>query len=373
MKPGPAVCHVLHGLRVGGAEVLAARLARRLCDEFRFSFACLDELGTLGQQLRDEGFRVEVLGRRSGLDGRLAFRLRRLFRRERIDLVHAHQYTPFFYAAASRLPGARPPVLFTEHGRHFPDYPRRKRMLANRLLLRGRDRVVGVGRAVARALVDNEGFPPPRVEVLFNGIDLGRYENGAPGRQRARQELGAGDSDLIIIQVARLDYLKDHATSVRTLARLAPSCPEARLVLVGEGPEGEKVRQSVDQLRLGDRVRFLGLRADVPRLLRAADVFLLTSLSEGVPLAVIEAMAAGLPVVATGVGGVGEVVEEGVTGFLAPSGADDALAQAVVRLAQSPRLRSEMGERGRQRARTLFSESRMQEGYARLYREMLRP
>jgi glycosyltransferase involved in cell wall biosynthesis len=350
--------------------MLAARLARGLRNQFRFVFACLDELGPLGEQLRAEGHVVEVLGRRAGLDWRLVPRLAGLLRRQRVDLLHAHQYTPFFYAVTARLLAGRPPVLFTEHGRHFPDYPRRKRMLANRLLLGRRDRVVGVGRAVARALVDNEGFPPARVGIVYNGIDLGA-EDIPVDRAAVRAEMGVSPDDFVIIQVARLDYLKDHATAVRALQRLAPQQPYALLLLVGEGPEEDKVRAEVQQRGQSERVRFLGLRKDVPRLLAASDLFLLTSISEGIPLTVIEAMNAGLPVVATRVGGLGEVVEEGVTGVLAPAGDDAELARLIGKLAENETLRRDMGERGRQRARVLFSEKRMHQEYARLYREML--
>src|SRR6266536_3003325 len=108
------VCQVLHSLQVGGAEVLAARLARNLRKSCRFLFVCLDELGTLGEELRSEGFPVEVLGRRSGVDLRCAWRLAQVLRRERVDLIHAHQYTPFFYALMARLVYRRSPVLFME-------------------------------------------------------------------------------------------------------------------------------------------------------------------------------------------------------------------------------------------------------------------
>jgi glycosyltransferase involved in cell wall biosynthesis len=365
------VCQVLHSLRVGGAEVLAARLARRLRDRYRFVFACLDELGTLGEQLRQEGFRVEVLGRRPGLDWRCAVRLADLLRRERAALLHAHQYTPFFYALAARLLYRRPGVLFHEHGRHFPDYPRRKRMLANRVLLGRRDRVIGVGRAVRRALIANEGIPPRRVQVIYNGIDLAGFANGQCDRAAVRKEMGVSPDDLVLIQVARLDYLKDHATAVRTLARVARQRPDARLVLVGEGPEQGKIEEEIHGHRLEGHVRFLGLRKDVARLLPAADLFLLTSISEGIPLTVIEAMAAGLPVVSTAVGGVAEVVEDEATGFLAPSGDDAGLAAHVLCLADDPALRQRLGEAGRRRARAVFSEDQMQGRYDELYREML--
>jgi L-malate glycosyltransferase len=351
--------------------MLVARLARRLAGRFEFVFACLDELGVLGAQLRDEGFTVEVLGRRPGVDWRLAFRLRAFFRRERVTLVHAHQYTPFFYAATSRLLGHRPPVAFTEHGRHFPDYPRRKRMLVNRILLGGRDRVVGVGQATAQALIDNEGFPPGRVAVIYNGIDLDR-SGGPTDRETARREMGVGPDDLVLLQVARLDYLKDHATAIRTLRHVLQRKPEARLVLVGEGPERTKIEGLIEEHGVRTQVRLLGQRKDVAHLLAGADLFLLTSISEGIPLTVIEAMAARVPVIATRVGGLAEVVEEGGTGLLAPSGDDEALAGRVVQLADNPRLREEMGARSHARALSLFSEARMCDDYERLYREMAR-
>jgi glycosyltransferase involved in cell wall biosynthesis len=368
----PTICQLLHTLNVGGAEVLAARLARRLRDRFRFLLVCLDELGALGKDLAEEGFHVTVVGRRQpGVDWRCAWRLGRLLRREGVGLIHAHQYGPFFYALAARLLYRRPPVLFTEHGRDHPDHPRRKRIVVNQLLLRRRDRVVGVGEAVRQALIHNEGIPAGRVEVLYNGVDLSPFGRPCADRAALRREVGAEDGDFVIFQVARLDRLKDHATAVRALARLVPRLPRARLVLVGEGPERGPIEELVRRDGLGAHVRLLGLRKDVARLLPAADLFLLTSVTEGIPLTVIEAMGAGLPVVATRVGGMTEVVEDGGTGLLAPAGDDGALAEQVLRLAQGPALREEMGRLGRARAAELFSEERMLDGYVRLYREML--
>jgi glycosyltransferase involved in cell wall biosynthesis len=361
----------LHTLQVGGAEVLAARLARQLRDRYRFVFACLDELGTLGAELRAEGFPVTVLERRPGLDWRCSLRLAELLRREQVEVVQAHQYTPFFYALTARLLCRRPALLFTEHGRHQPDYPRRKRMLFNRLFLERRDRVVAVGEAVRRALITNEGLPAERVAVIYNGIDLTRYEGVGPERAAVRLEIGVDANAFLLIQVARLDYLKDHATAVRTLERVVRQRPEARLVLVGDGPERQKIAQLVDELGLGGHVRFLGQRGDVPRLLRAAEVFLLTSISEGIPLTIIEALAAGLPVVATRVGGMTEIVEEGQTALLAPAGDGAALAEHVLRLAAQPALRAALAERGRAVAVAKFSEPQMHAGYVRLYQEMM--
>lgn len=364
------ICQVLHSLNVGGAEVLAARLAWDLSEQYRFVFACLDDVGPLGERLAGDGFQVEYLDRKPGVDFRCARRLGRLIRAERVEIIHAHQYTPFAYSMMSVL-GRRPPVLFTEHGRWFPDLPRRKRIVFNRLMLRKRDRVVGVGQSVRRALVENEGIPADRVGVIYNGVDLAPYEGEPVDRAAVRREIGIGEEAFVIIQVARLDALKDHKTAVRTMQRVSEHHRDALLVLVGEGPECEAIQAEISRLALGDRVLMLGLRDDVPRLLAAADLFLLTSVSEGIPLTLIEAMAARLPVVSTNVGGVGEVIADGECGLLRPSGDDAQLAEAILSLAADPERRREMGERGHQRAHELFSELRMHEGYCRLYEEML--
>jgi L-malate glycosyltransferase len=372
MSREPTICQVLHGLNVGGAEVLAAGLARELRDRYRFVFACLEELGTLGEELREEGFVVEVIGRRPGIDFHCMRRLAELWKRERVDLVHAHQYTPFFYALAARRGGRRPPVLFTEHGRWFPDRPRLKRIIFNRLLLRRGDRIVGVGEAVRHALIVNEGISARRVEVVYNGVDAAAFEENGIDRAAIRREIGVGSDDFVIIQVARLDHLKDHATAIRTIGRIASVRPDARLVLVGEGPERPKIEAEIAQRRVEPQVRLLGLRHDIARLLAAADVFLLTSISEGIPVTLIEAMAARLPVVSSDVGGVSEVIEPGKTGLVTASGDDAALARAVLRMAEDPAMRHEMGQRGRRRAEDVFSRDRMHAAYRARYEEMLR-
>lgn len=363
----PVVCQVLHSLCMGGAEVLAARLARNLRSEFRFVFACMDEAGFLADELSRDGFPVHVLQRRPGFDWKLVRRLTRLFRDERVDVVHAHQYAPFVYSSLGRGWRSRRGLLFTEHGRHQPDFPRPKRIWANKFLLRRLDIVVGVGEAVRQALIHNEGLPPDRVRVIYNGIDLTRFDPAAPQRSVVRQELNLAEDDFAVFHVARLDYLKDHATAMRMLGQLGGETANVKLMIVGDGPELGGIERLRDELRLGDRVAFLGLRTDVPRLLQAADALVLTSVSEGIPLTLIEGMAAGLPVVATDVGGVKEVVEDEVTGLLAPAKDAARLAEQLRRVIQNRPWGRQLGQAGRQRAERLFSEPRMHRDYQDAY------
>ncbi len=365
------ICQVLHGMTVGGAEVLADRLARQLSDRYRFVFACLDEEGELGTALRGDGFAVHVLGRRSGLDWRCARSLARFLRAEKVDLIHAHQYTPFFYTLGARFFGGSVPILFCEHGRFHPDYPRRKRMLFNRLMLRRDDRVVAVGEGVRQALIDNEGIPAQRVEVIYNGVHLAPFRERTGARASVRGELGLRDDEFVVAQVARLDYLKDHLTAVRTIERLVGQGASVKLLLVGEGPERAAIESEIERMKIGERIMLLGTRKDVPAILSAADACLLTSISEGIPLALIEGMAAGLPIVSTDVGGVSEVVEHGTTALLAPAGGDRELAEALLKLENDAELRARMGEDGERRAEEVFSEEAMHAGYVCVYEQMM--
>jgi L-malate glycosyltransferase len=365
------VCHVLHSMDMGGAEVLVSRLTRQLSHRYRIVVACLDEVGSLGRELQRSGFPVHHVGRRPGLDWKCVTRLGTVLRRERVNLVHAHQYTPFLYSSLARWLHRRIPVLFLEHGRHQPDYPRPKRMLANRVLVRRCDRILGVGLAVRQALIENEGISSETVDVVYNGIPLDKYTSKNGQRAAVRDELGVSSDAFVVVQVARLDPIKDHASALRCFAQVAAGHPPARFLIVGDGPERSKIVGLVRSLGLTDRVTLLGTRSDVHRILSAADVFLLTSKSEGIPLTVIEAMAARLPVVATNVGGMSEVVENERTGLLAPAAHDALLAQCIIRLAENAPLRESMGHHGRQRAEAMFSEDEMVRQYSTIYDSMM--
>ena len=181
--------------------------------------------------------------------------------KQNVDLIHAHQYTPFFYALTSRLFRASVPVVFTEHGRWHPDYPRRKRMVFNRLMTRRQDRFLGVGQAVRKALIDNEGLPAERVEVVYNGINLAPFESPPSDAAAVRAELGLSQDDFVIMQVARLDGLKDHPTAIRMMGHLVQAVPHAKLILVGEGPERAKIEPLIRELGLGEHVKLLGAQA----------------------------------------------------------------------------------------------------------------
>jgi len=370
----PVIAHVLHRLERAGAEVLAAGLARQLADRFDFVFFCLDGLGPLAEELKKDGFVVEALDRRPGIDLSLGRALRRHRRRHHVSLIHAHQYTPFFYSALSRgrIPGRRStPILFTEHGRHYPDHRSTRRVLANKLLLAGRDRVTAVGRFVSEALVQNEGIAPKRIDVIYNGITPGP-EPTDTDRADARAQLGIDATRPVAIQIARFHTVKDHGSALRAWAEVCKAVPDALLVLIGEGDERAAMQALASELGLGESVLFAGERANARTLIPAADLCMLTSLSEGVSVTLLEAMAGCKPVVATDVGGNSEVVVHEETGLLAPRSDPDALAKHITTLLRDRALADTYGKAGRQRLLSRFTAERMHDAYAAVYDQMLR-
>ncbi|MFK7822092.1 MAG: glycosyltransferase [Planctomycetaceae bacterium] len=367
------VCHVVHSLGVGGAEVLVADMIRSLSNQFRCVVACLDDIGSIGDSLIAEGVPLKLLNRSPGIDWQCGRRLAAWCEEQDVDVMHVHQCTPMFQAMLSRLPGKRVPLLLTEHGRHHPDFPSRKRAIVHRLLLGKRDRLVAVGEATRQALIAYEGLPADRVEVIYNGVDLEQFTKVASEiRDEVRNELGLNADDWIVTLVARLDAIKDHPTAIRTVQLVRESVPNAKLLIVGDGPERDRIERIIRESNLQDCVRMLGTRRDVPRLLRTSDTFLMSSIGEGIPLTIIEAMAAGVPVVSTNVGGIPEMVSTGESGFLHESGDAEGLAGSIRALAGDAQLRNRVTEAARTRAFDVFSRKQMLASYGQLYQEMLR-
>ena len=369
----PVILQVLHVMSIGGAEVLVDRMVRALADEFDFAIACLDESGSLGETLVEDGFRVCNLNRAKGIDRHCYRRLREFSNEVGAQVLHAHQYTPFFYSLAARGLRRNLPIVLTEHGRHHPDYRKWKRVVFNRILSRRCDRIVGVGEAVRHALIKNEGFPKSQVEVIYNGVCTKRFQQLLSARCEMPTEFNLPRNARVVIQVARLDYLKDHLTAARAFNILAEQDPLAHWLIVGDGPEKSAIVESVNATAHANRVRFVGERSDVPKILAGCDVMLLSSISEGIPLVLIEGMLTKLPVVSTNVGGVPEVIRDGVDGILVPPKTPDALARALQTVLGDLTLATQYGENGCKRAKQLFSETRMHNDYAAVYRTCLSP
>jgi N-acetyl-alpha-D-glucosaminyl L-malate synthase BshA len=362
---------VLHVMQVAGAEVLVAETIRRLRGQIDPVVFCLDGIGALGETMRAEGVEVVSLDRRPGFDFKMLLRFAKALRTRRLDVLHAHQYTPFFYGALAAAAARRETrVIFTEHGRHWPDVVSSKRRAVNRLLLdRLADRVTAVCDFSARALNTKDGFRTDRIQVIENGIDADRYRQSAD-KAALKARLGLRAGRRYVATVARFHPVKDHATVLRAFASVAANVSDVDLLLVGDGPLRHDLKGLVESLGIQTRVIFLGVRQDIPDILAAVDVFALSSLSEAASITVLEAMATGTPVVVTDVGGNPEMVRNGVDGLLTPRGDASALAGALLRLLSDPDLAASMGGQGAERARTTYRLDRTIDRYYQLYRQL---
>jgi sugar transferase (PEP-CTERM/EpsH1 system associated) len=353
------VVHVVLQLQTGGMEKLLVEFARH-ADRARFDlrFLALGPGGRLADDIAACGWPVTALDVAPGLRPGLAFRLAWMFRGWRPDVVHTHNTKPLLYAGpAARL--ARVPVLVhTRHGQRFG--AERRQTVLFRLVSRLADRVVCVSHDSARLSVQ-EGLAPNKVCAIWNGIDVNLFGYTGPA--------DAGPA----VMVGRLSPEKDVDNLLRATALVVRQEPDFRLEIAGDGPCMPALRRTATELGLDQNVRFLGEVRDVPALLARASFFVLPSLTEGISLTLLEAMARGLPIVATRVGGNPEVMADGETGLLVPSADPAALAEGMRRLRHDPDLRRRMGRAGRQRVETLFDVRRMVAEYEACYRQLLDP
>ncbi len=364
----PRVAQLMLTLCPGGAEHLAIEMSLRLADRYGMPVICLDEPGPLAGRLQARNINVAALRREPTFRPSLAVRIARMTRDAGIDVLHCQQYSPFVYGALATLVRPALKVIYTEHGRFSDAPPSLKRRVVNPWLARLPGAIYAVSDEL-RGHMLREGFPAHRVGVIHNGIDVGPVPGWAD-RERARRALGLTPGALTIGTAARLDPVKDLVGLVEAFRVVRNSRPEARLVIAGEGPERQAIRSRVMALGLDDSVIMAGYRADVRALLPALDVYVNSSISEGVSLTILEAMAAELPVVATAVGGTPEVVAHETTGVLVRARDAGSLSAGVLTLAAQPALRRAMGLAGRRAVEARFTMDRMVEDYASVYEQL---
>jgi glycosyltransferase involved in cell wall biosynthesis len=364
------LAYVVHSLNPGGTERLVMDMSLAFAEEFRMHVFCLDEPGAWAERLRERGIPVSCLWRQPGFDLRLSARLAAALRRCGAQIVHAHQCTPWFYAALSRLLHRGPRLLLEEHGRFFPEVDRRMRRLVNALLVeRLTHRVVAVSEDVRERLKRYEGLDAARIDVIYNGVE--RPAALAPEvRSKLRHELGFAEVDFVIGTVGRFDPIKNLPMLVKSLAEVCGKDERVRGLLVGDGKEFASIRTLVEELGLADRVRLTGFRDDARALAQCMDLFVLASVSEGTSIALLEAIAAGVPVAVTDVGGNPEVVRAGETGWVVPSGAEEALTAAMLEALSDVNLRERYARSGQRRFEERFTFDKMLASYRAIYRSL---
>ncbi|QDT55389.1 Putative glycosyltransferase EpsF [Caulifigura coniformis] len=352
------VCHVSMTLRTGGLERLLVefgRLANR--DRYLLEFVSLTDAGPPADDLRALGVRVRSLGFPKIGKTEIYRSLKTLFRERSIDIVHTHNTYPHFYGTMAAVSARVPVIVNSQHGRGcgngWKDHL--QFAIANHFA----DRIVGVSEDATQLCRQQNPAAASRMIRLWNGIDVGRFRFAGPA------------GGCTAISVGRLSSEKDFATLLRATAIVKSRVPEYRLKMVGDGAERAALESLCTELDITDVVTFLGERHDVPALLTEAGFYVASSRTEGISLTILEAMSVGLPVVTTAVGGSPEIVEEGVTGHLAPAQNPQALADAMIRMCERRGEWQAIGSAGRARVEQHFNVRTMMNGYERLYEELL--
>lgn len=354
-------------LGVGGLETVVATLTRTI-DPARFdvSVLCLKDEGALADELRADGFVVHRL--ETPPDGKadyLAFRkVARLLRERRIDVIHTHNTSPLVDGTlAAMLSGVRT-VVHTDHARDFPD--KLRYVVAEHLLSYYVYRMVGVSDQTTRNLRHYERIPLHKLRTIPNGITGGRYRIATDPAAK-RRELGIHATGPVIGLAARLTEQKGVRYLLEAMPALVSRFPDITLVIAGIGVLEHELRAQASALGLDEHVRFVGVRRDMPELLQLFDIYCLPSIWEGLPMAILEALAAGCPLVASAVGGVPSAVEHGISGVLLPPRDPAALTDAITVLLRDPALRRRYAAAGRLVFDERFSAEAMTRQYERLY------
>jgi len=373
----PLIVHVLYRLDTGGMEHIIVSLINATCDRYRHAVIALTGFGTLRSEIEDVVTTCLSLEKQPGKDWPCYFRFWRALRALKPDLVQTYNIGTLDLAPVVKLAGVHR-LVHAEHGRDVTDpwgdnrkYHRLRRWMAPLI-----GRYVAVSADLQHWLVDCVRIRPSKVTYIPNGIDTGRFD-ASRGRRRPRRMFSdfAPPGTVLIGNVARLDKVKDHAGLIAAFMLLRDEVDgnsgRCRLIIAGGGPQREELERQIAQLGLTETVRLLGNRDDVAQWLAECDVFVLSSIAEGMPVTLLEAMAAGLPVVATNVGGIASVVEDGVTGTLVSAGDPHALAGALGAYVADEQLRRQHGEAGRTRVAAQFDLSTMVAAYVALYDELL--
>ncbi len=362
------VVHVQESLEVGGLENGVVNISNGLDPErFQTTICCLNRLGPLTNKISNLRVRTLCLYEREGKRPGLFLKLRRLFSTLSADIIHTHNFYSGLYGIVAGRLGGGFKVIHGEHGNHSFSSVTGDAVV--RFVYPLADRILTVSEAVEYALIQ-EGIPPAKIKCIRNGVDTDRFNPSAPYPGNGHSQ-GFGDNHTVFGYVGRLSPEKGVDRLIDAFARVHRDHPASRLTIVGDGPVLEQLRHLADSLAIQEAVQFVGARLDVDEFYRRFDIFVLPSLVEGMSNVVLEAMASGLAIIATDVGGNGELITSGQNGLIVKADCVEALANTMRMLATEKEYRRRLAEAALYRARADFSVKRMIEDYSNLYIDLM--
>lgn len=363
------VMHVILTLDMAGMEHVVYNLTKNLNKAiFEAEIVVILRRGPLAAEAEKDGINVISAKRMLRFVPFIyPYELIRIIRKIKPDIIHSHSGCWHYTSLAARLCKV-PVAIHTEHGRAFPDP--KSHIFCDRLYFGFTDKLVTVSEPLTTYMQEIVGLDYKRIIQIENGVDTKLFYNTS-GNQRTLQTLGLSRNDHIIGIVARLEPVKDHLTLLNAFAEVIKIVPNCKLLIIGNGSQKQNIEKQIQTLKLSEKVLLLGERKDIPELLSIIDIFVLSSLSEGTSLTLLEAMASGKPVVVTNVGGNGRVVIDNETGFLVPPEEPSIMAEKIITLLNNKNLINEMGMKSRNRVLEHFNLDKMVKEYEKLYLDSL--
>ena len=361
--------HLVLDMDLGGLQRLITQMTLAMDhDLFDVEVVCINREGCFADQLRDKGFTVTLLQKsQKRADLWYPVRLARYLRQRKTDILQMHTGVFIFGALAGKL-AFTPATVYTEHGRSVVDNP--VRQVEDRIAVKLVDRLVPVSDNLKDVLVERIKAPRHKLTTIINGISTDLFSH-RPRPRALMEEFSIPDKCRVIGTVARLDAIKDQLSMIKAFENVTKRFNNCRLIMVGDGPMRDELEEYISARGLQQQVIITGPRSDVPEFLNLFDLFVLSSLSEGTSISLLESMASGLPAVVTRVGGNPAIVEHETDGLVVEPSDPAALADAILRLLSDENLLRTFSERSAAKVRRDFSIERMTENYCHLYLEIL--
>lgn len=366
------VLELIGTLKFGGAEKQVIGLSKNLDKEkFNVIICCLGGGRSLEEELKGEDIEIVHLHFRRRYFFIGLYKLIELIRKNKIDIFHAHLFGSGFWGRIAAVLAGVPVIIYTEHGKCL--WKKTRHILFERIANKFSDMVITVSEDIRKLCINRENTPPEKVTYIPNAVDFREFEVSEKVASEKRGELGFKDEDLIIGTVARLNFAKAIDYMLGAFAIVREKLPSSKCLIVGDGELRNDLENCAKELGIEDDTIFLGARNDIPELLSIMDVFVLSSITEGTPVSLLEAVVARVPAVGTDVGGIPEVIEDGVSGILVPPKDKEKLARGIIDLLKDAELKKKVVNNAYNKVKERFSitstTKRIEKIYERFYLE----